>query len=81
MKTKNIVLILILGLFFIYCSKENKIKKKILGQWTIDYISRNDTDYTAYWKENYNLVFWFKDVEGYNYPMNQMINFLFARQS
>lgn len=72
MKTKSIRNIIALALFLFTvtaCSKFEdgpkisfrSIKKRILGNYKIEYFAKNGTDITSYWNQYYDLTFDFHD--------------------
>ena len=67
MKTKNIVLLMIISAMFIACSKFEdgpdisfrSVYKRFLGEYRVVQITKNDTDLTDYWNQHYDLTFGF----------------------
>lgn len=73
MKTKNIVLILIISAMFVACSKFEdgpaisfrSVYKRFTGEYRVTQITKNDTDLTDYWNQHYDLTFDFHRNEDY----------------
>ncbi len=67
MKTKNIVLIIIISAMLVACSKFEdgpavsfrSIYKRFEGKYKVVKITKNDTDLTDYWNQHYDFTFGF----------------------
>ncbi len=73
MKTKNIVLTIIIAAMFVACSKFEdgpsisfrSVCKRFTGKYRVAKITKNDTDLTDYWNQHYDLTFGFHRNEDY----------------